>query len=347
MKINKVLAQKIADKVMSVIPYKVNIMDENGLIIGSGDKKRVDTIHKGAVSAIEQRTMVTIYKPEGSSKPGVNIPIHFQNQTIGVIGISGDPRIVAPFAELVRVTAELLIDQEFLFKERRIKEQMMEEFLYHWVFRNNEYDTAFFNSAESIGVNLKLVRKAVILKGKLRKQPSLFAQEFTFKLNQESQLFIVPDTSDIVHRLEPLISQDSKVGIGDRHKIMAKSFQEAKRAIEISESLKFAQIICDYPQLKFIDYLTNKNVAFDEIIPFYAQLDENQKGQELLETLLCFIENSGDMNAISYKLHIHRNSLAYRLQRIEILTNKNPKKFIDLFQLFTGYVLYKMKHTSS
>ena len=198
MKINKVIAQEIADKVMSVIPYKVNIMDENGLIIGSGDKMRVGTIHEGAVSAIEQGTMVTIYKPEGSSKPGVNIPIHFQNKTIGVIGISGDPQIVAPFAELVRVTAELLIDQEFLFKERRIKEQMMEEFLYHWVFRNDEYDTAFFNSAEAIGVNLKLVRKAVIIKGNLRKQPSLFAQEFTFKLNQESHLFIVPDTSDIV-----------------------------------------------------------------------------------------------------------------------------------------------------
>ncbi|WHY86829.1 sugar diacid recognition domain-containing protein [Neobacillus novalis] len=346
MKINKVLAQEIADKVMSVIPYKVNIMDENGLIIGSGDKKRVGTIHEGAVSAIEQGTMITIYKPEGSSKPGVNIPIHFQNMTIGVIGISGDPRIVAPFAELVRVTAELLIGQEFLFKERRIKEQRVEEFLYHWAFRNDEYDTDFFNSAEAIGVNLKLVRKAVIIKGKLRKQPSLFAQEFTFKLNQESHLFIVPDTSDIVNRLEPLIAQDSKIGIGDRHEILAKSVQEAKRAIEISESLKFAQNISDYPQLKFIDYLTNKNVAFDEIIPFYAQLEENQKGQELLETLLCFIENSGDMNAISYKLHIHRNSLAYRLQRIEILTNKNPKNFIDLFQLFTGYVLYKMKHSS-
>ena len=76
---------------------------------------------------------------------------------------------------------------------------------------------------------------------------------------------------------------------------------------------------------------------------FLRALDESQKGQELMETLLCFIENSGDMNAISKKLHIHRNSLAYRLQRIEVLTNKNPKKFIDLFQLFTGYVLYKMQ----
>jgi carbohydrate diacid regulator len=40
MKINKVLAQEIADKVMTVIPYNVNIMDETGMIIGSGDAYR-------------------------------------------------------------------------------------------------------------------------------------------------------------------------------------------------------------------------------------------------------------------------------------------------------------------
>ncbi|WP_420490189.1 helix-turn-helix domain-containing protein [Neobacillus drentensis] len=58
------------------------------------------------------------------------------------------------------------------------------------------------------------------------------------------------------------------------------------------------------------------------------------------------MENSGDMNAISAELHIHRNSLAYRLQKIELLTNKNPKNFIDLFQLFTGYVLHKIKYST-
>jgi carbohydrate diacid regulator len=70
-------------------------------------------------------------------------------------------------------------------------------------------------------------------------------------------------------------------------------------------------------------------------------------GQELIETLLSYIKNNGDMNVISKELHIHRNSLAYRLQRIEIVTNKNPKKFTDLFQLYTGYVIYKMKHSET
>ncbi len=342
--INKVLAQEIADKVMKVIPYNVNIMDEVGLIIGSGDKKRIDTYHQGAMTAIERGTIVAIYDSEGASKPGVNMPIHFRNKIIGVIGISGDPNIVGPFAELVRVTSELLINQEFLFRERRVKEQMKEEFLYQWVFRNEEYDAAFINSAEAIGINLSLVRKAVIVKGSIEKEPQLHDQEFTFRLNPNMLLFIVPSDSDILKKLEGLISQkETKIGIGNGYTHVAKSIEEAKRAIEIAEKMELIPTCCFYQKVKFIDYLTNKDICFSEMSHLYRELDENQKGQELVETLICYIKNSGDMNAISNELHIHRNSLTYRLQRIEILTNKNPKKFMDLFQLLTGYILYKMQ----
>jgi carbohydrate diacid regulator len=346
MKINKVLAQEIANKVMKVLPYNVNIMDEIGLIIGSGDQERIGTYHQGAIAAIEQGTIVSIYNSDAGAKPGVNIPIHFRNKIIGVIGISGDPNIVEPFAELVRVTAELLINQEFLYKERRIKEQMKEEFLYHWIFRNEEYDEAFIHSGEAVGIKLELERKAVIVKGNSMKEPFLLEQEYSFRLSQNTLLFIVPIDSDILRRLEDFISKDNtKIGIGTNHSHIGKSVHEAKRALEIAEKLRLTEYHCYYHNLKFIDYLTNKAIEFEEISGFFQDLETSPKGTELIDTLISFIENSGDMNAISSELHIHRNSLAYRLQKIEQLTNKNPKNFIDLFQLFTGYVLFKMKYS--
>jgi carbohydrate diacid regulator len=348
MKISRVLAQEIANKVMLVIPYNVNIMDESGMIIGSGEADRIGTYHQGAISALEHGAIVTITDAGETSKPGVNIPIRFRNKIIGVIGISGNPDIVGPFADLVRVTAELLIDQEFLFRERRIKEQMKEEFLYQWVFRLDEYDDAFINNGEAIGINLKLERKAIIVRGETIKEPYLKEQEFSFKLNKSTVLFIVPHDSDILKRVEPMITQHStKIGIGDCRKHIAKSVQAARRAIEIVEKLEMPSTCCDYQELKFIDYLTNKDQSYSEMSHFFEELEESPKGQELIETLLSFIKNSGDMNAISAELHIHRNSLSYRLQRIEILTNKNPKKFTDLFQLYTGYIINKMKNQPS
>ncbi|MEH7096659.1 CdaR family transcriptional regulator [Neobacillus vireti] len=344
MKMYQALAQEIADKVMNVIPYNVNIMDEIGLIIGSGDPKRIGTYHQGAISAIEQGTIVSIYQSEEGSQPGVNMPIHFRNKIMGVIGISGDPNIVGPFAELVRVTADLLINQEFLFRERRIQEQMKEEFLYQWVFRCEEYDTAIKSSGEALGINLDLERKAIVVKGRHHKEPYLLEQEFSFRLNQDSILYVVPSESDLIKRIEAGHSPNEvRVGLGSNYTIVSKSVHEARRAIEIVERMDLPQTICHYQELKFIDYLTNKDISFNEITDFYKEHAENPKGQELIETLICYIKNSGDMNAISKELHIHRNSLAYRLQRIEVLTNKNPKNFMDLFQLFTGYILYKMQ----
>ena len=45
--LSKSLAQKIVDRMMDIIPYNVNLMDKNGVIIASGDKDRINTLHLG------------------------------------------------------------------------------------------------------------------------------------------------------------------------------------------------------------------------------------------------------------------------------------------------------------
>ena len=102
-------AQRIVDRMMKVIPYNVNIMDSKGIIIASGDSLRVGKVHRGAFEAIERGILIEVYKSSGGAKPGVNMPIYYNNEIMGVIGISGDPKVVGSFAELVKITAELLI----------------------------------------------------------------------------------------------------------------------------------------------------------------------------------------------------------------------------------------------
>lgn len=54
-------AQKIADSIMEIVPYNINIMDQKGEIIASGDKGRIGSIHQGAVKVIEGRGMHNVY----------------------------------------------------------------------------------------------------------------------------------------------------------------------------------------------------------------------------------------------------------------------------------------------
>ena len=60
MKIVHKLAQDIVDKTMKILGKNINIMDENGIIIGSGDRKRLDQFHEGAAKVIKEKKKLVI-----------------------------------------------------------------------------------------------------------------------------------------------------------------------------------------------------------------------------------------------------------------------------------------------
>lgn len=66
-------------------------------------------------------------------------------------------------------------------------------------------------------------------------------------------------------------------------------------------------------------------------------LEENM-GYELLNTLLVYINKNGERNRVAKELHIHRNTLNYRLNRIEEITGLSFNNYIDL-QVYIGVYL--------
>ncbi len=97
MQLNATIARQIVERTMKIIHYSVNVMDEQGRIIGSGDPVRINQRHDGAILAINDNRVVEIDQATANQlkgvKPGINLPIIFHHQVIGgVIGISGVPR---------------------------------------------------------------------------------------------------------------------------------------------------------------------------------------------------------------------------------------------------------------
>lgn len=46
--LSRELAQTVVDKMIEIIPYNVNIMNNNGIILASGEIERVGDVHEGA-----------------------------------------------------------------------------------------------------------------------------------------------------------------------------------------------------------------------------------------------------------------------------------------------------------
>jgi carbohydrate diacid regulator len=348
-KLTEHLAQNIVDKMMEVIPYNVNIMNSEGIIIGSGDKSRIGQLHQGAIRAISEDKLIAVHEIAGGAKPGVNVPIYFNNSVMGVIGISGDPGVVEAFASIVKVTAELLVNQEYAFNERRTRERIKEEFLYQWAY-SKDYDENFLHMAEAVHIDLSINRTAVIINNdekniieKLRKY--LYPEEYAVRINLERVLIFMKVDSKLNKRITTLcdsLDNISKVGVGIKQEIMSKSVQQAIKAIEVTEKLGMKKKICNYSELAFIDSIA-KHIKKDMFNNLMDKLNEESKGLELIDTLITYIMLNGEVNCAAAELHIHRNSLNYRLKKVQDITGKDPRNLVELLELFIACIVYKLR----
>lgn len=75
------IAAEIVKQTMVRLDRNINIMDDRGKIIASGNSDRINTIHEGATEVLRTGRAVTISDKDiqwKNSYPGVNLPIHFQ-----------------------------------------------------------------------------------------------------------------------------------------------------------------------------------------------------------------------------------------------------------------------------
>ncbi|HHV6639734.1 TPA: sugar diacid recognition domain-containing protein, partial [Haemophilus influenzae] len=122
MQLDKYTAKKIVKRAMKIIHHSVNVMDHDGVIIASGNSMRLNQRHTGAVLALRENRVVEIdqalaQKWNFEAQPGINLPIHYLGKNIGVVGISGEPTQVKQYAELVKMTAELIVEQQVLLEQ--------------------------------------------------------------------------------------------------------------------------------------------------------------------------------------------------------------------------------------
>ena len=349
-KLSKQLAQKIVYKIMKVIPYNVIITDEQGIIIGSADSNRINQVHSGAQKVLKSEKMVEIYDNSYAGvKIGVNSPIFFDRKLIGVIGISGNPSIVKPFSELARVTVELLINQEYTLNEKNVKEQRIEKFLCDLSYTTEDYSENFIESGLSLGINLTIPHTAVVINfneetsKKIRNNLNHFLEknEYFYMLNSYTIVLFMNSDEVIIHRMEKCFDNEYasiNFGIGLDEAIMANSVKQALAALNIGKKLENNKNVFLFKNLHFISMLS-KFKGDSQLINIIEKLKEEAKQIDLLETLVVYVYNNQEVNLTSEKLHIHRNTLNYRLEKIHEISGKNPRNIIELFELFTAYLV--------
>ncbi|MEZ2715303.1 CdaR family transcriptional regulator [Niallia circulans] len=344
MKLSKLIAEKVTKEMLKIIPYNINMMNEKGIIIGSGDKKRIGTLHKGAVKVIVSQKIYEVYREEESMKPGVNEPIIMNDEIIGVIGITGHPDEVRPFSKLVGATAKLLIEQESINKQFQNDTMNREKFYNELLLRKTRYDDEFLQQGKLYGLDLTQKCQAIIIYGIVHtKALKPFLDKFRhFLVINPNKVVLFSTEQSIASEIVDLLinrKEVEKIAIGDKEDFAAISLEQAELAWDVGVKIKPSAKLYDYDGLKLFIHLTSfEKKDVDSIL---SVLQKAGNKQELFQTLQVYIEENGDVNNTTNKLNIHRNTLNYRLEKIRGLTGKNPKVYLELFELMCMIIWYK------
>ncbi len=114
-------------------------------------------------------------------------------------------------------------------------------------------------------------------------------------------------------------------------KEVSRSYKEARMALDVGKIFSPEKMIIPYSRLGIgrIIYQLPMPLCRMFINETFMGMNPDELGEEMITTINHFFENSLNVSETSRKLFIHRNTLVYRLDKLERLTGLDLKNFDD------------------
>ncbi|WP_144509649.1 sugar diacid recognition domain-containing protein [Bacillus sp. FJAT-22090] len=349
--ITKQLANQIVEQTMLRLHRNINVIQTNGMILASGDKLRIDSIHEGAVIVADTRKPFIITEENNhlypKTKPGINLPIFFQNEVVGIIGITGDPLEMEEIATLVQLTTEMMVYQALIASEREWKRKM-QEMVFEELMSGQPLQKVIFERINKIGflnnppfytIMLNINPESKSYQNILQGIEHLFQYDSIlvghYYLNEHFILASGMNEKTFHHKVVQLATVLQKysalpVGVGQVVQTLAQvhhSYQTARIALEYRQQEKS---IIHFEEVELFSLLKKRDSI--EAKHFTQRILHKLDGKLLL-TLQSFFDCNKQLAICAETLDIHRHTLTYRLNKVRDLTGYNPTVFQDALVL--------------
>lgn len=371
------IAEKFITKLTAYTDYNINIMDEKGIIIASRDPERVGTFHEVAFDIItNNREIVHVSDDQQmiGTKPGVNLPLMHGNRMIGVIGVTGDPEEVHPIAMIVRMSMETMLEYEYQQEQISKRQTQKEQFVYELINEASFDSVKIRNQAEILGYQEKQVRIPILIHLaadaglgeilKAIKADSLHtSQDISFVTREEEILIFkcLPAKKDymadykylIGEYLHPFMMRARETGMDYRFYIgsIQDQFRYYAGAYKHCCWLK-ENITSKSRGLFFYDYVDTYMKSITPELEYYRifnciEKSMNTKDKALyLETMEALKKSNYNMVTASKDLFVHKNTLAFRFDKIKNRFDMNPVRNAKDRE-FMEYLLYFLTNMRS
>lgn len=119
------------------------------------------------------------------------------------------------------------------------------------------------------------------------------------------------------------------------------TYSDAFKAIRVMRKLHPGNCVCVYEEVEAYCVLQDfmmagKGEVFERVL-------RPVESREFLDTLCMYFAYSGNVDETAEVLHTHRNTVKYRLGRIQSVTGLDLKRPEDNFKLYMGVLAWQMK----
>ena len=370
--IDALLAKKFIERITQYTEYNVNIMDEKGIIIASKNTSRIGTFHEVALQIIQGDKDTIIVDNENTQfgvKKGVNMAIYYKKRKEGVIGITGDPDEVMPIALVIKMSVEVMLEHE-LFKyekmqRRNLKEQLLNIILYNEDLQREDWERFM----EPLQLKEDIIRMPVLIsiQGGRDLRENVLSAFRNGRDHSSQDLICLTRDGDILlykalnHPLPELMKNYKYVvgeAIGDGLRYMRSAGCSFTVYVGSFQS-DFMNYRMGYGHCRWLKKNMGKggsfyfydhcNMYFMSVLPLtelqvaYYAIEKNfgdkfvDSFKEIMEALRMANFNLNDASKL---LHVHKNTLIYRLGKIretlnvDPLGNNNDREFVNGFYYY-------------
>lgn len=360
MYISKRNAAYIVEEISKIIGEKINMMNDEGVIIASSDAKRIGSYHAAAKELIENNLQKIVVKNDfeyEGARSGINLAVNFEDKIVGVIGVTGPYENVSKYGQILKKMTEILILDQYYKEQHDTDRRIKERYLYEWIFgESKNIDQQFIRRGDILKVDITLPRRMMAISFfSMKEQSSPKVQRMidsaekiitdkidkiknsVYLKNGLELLCAVPDCSDqkmielaecikeVIENKYPIIFCCGIDACYEGYLQIHNNVIKAKKALKTS--LRSPQKgIRLYESISM--EIFQSELSSDIKLEYINRIFKGCSAEEIenwMRILNIFYEEEGSIIAAAQRLFIHKNTLQYKLNKIKEKTGYDPR----------------------
>lgn len=368
------LAGRLIEKLMKYTDYNVNLMNEKGVIIASTDGGRIGSFHEIAYNIIKKNQDLVEVEEDSDFlgvRRGINMSLEFEQQKIGVVGVTGEPKKVRDVALIVRMAVESILEYEIAREQSDRRKSTKDKFLSDLLYKEEADREDLKQEAEQLGYADNRIRIPLMITAdgkqdlqellrRIKAGPHYIKQDIITITRDEKLLLFAAASGTLDY-----IFSNYKYLAGEYLNDFLNNMRTEGKACSVyvgSLQSNFLNYRYSYHQCLWLE----RHIASEGIgIYFYDHIDEYLKSQipvmelhkifgtfqvnlkedfksSFIKHIGTLYQNNYNLDASSKALFIHKNTMGFRLEKIKNLLGINPIQN-SRERDFADYLCYYLK----